>query len=262
MDRIHGFSNFRSSIVTDNNQSMALIRIQKFIAEAGIASRRKAEELILEGRVIVNGKPATIGMKIDPHRDHVRIDGRLIKKTEKKVYIIFNKPRRVITSLTDPQGRDTVMNYLNGVKERVYPVGRLDYDSEGLLLLTNDGELAYSILHPSRQIPKTYLVKVHGIISDNDIKRLEGGVMLNDGITAPAKVRILKETENNTWLEITIYEGRKRQLRRMLEKIGHPVMRLRRIAIDGIKLSNLKPGQWRYLTHDELKRLKEYISPE
>ncbi len=241
---------------------MALIRIQKFIAQAGIASRRKAEELILEGRVIVNGKLATIGMKLDPERDHVRVDGRMIKRVEKKVYIIFNKPRRVITSLTDPWGRDTVMSYLIGVKEKVYPVGRLDYDSEGLLLLTNDGELAHSILHPSRHIPKTYIVKVHGIISDNDIKRLEQGVMLNDGITAPAKVKRLRETENNTWLEITIYEGRKRQLRRMLEKLGHPVMRLRRIAIDGIKLGNLKSGQWRYLTHDELRRLKDYISSE
>lgn len=233
------------------------IRIQKILANAGIASRRKAEELIIDGRITVNGKIAVIGMKADPERDYIKLDGRLISKPEPKVYYMFNKPADVVTSLSDPEGRPTVGDYLKGIKYRVFPVGRLDYDSEGLLLITNDGDFANSLLHPSKKIPKTYVVKVKDIIDDNKLQILRRGVRLEDGLTAPAKVKRLRQTDNNSWIEITIYEGRKRQIRRMLEKVGHPVIKLRRIAIGSLKLGDLKTGQMRRLTNEEVKSLKE-----
>jgi len=231
-------------------------RIQKIIAQVGISSRRKAEELIKESRVTVNGKIAVLGMKADIERDHIKIDGRLLTKTEPKAYLMFNKPVGVITSLYDSEGRPTIRDFLKGVKCRVFPVGRLDYDSEGLLLLTNDGDFAHSILHPSKKISKTYVVKVKGIIKSEDIERLRIGIRLEDGMTLPAKVRKIRETENNSWIEITIYEGRKRQIRRMLEKIGHQVIRLKRIAIDGVKLGDLGIGKIRRLTREEIDKLK------
>jgi 23S rRNA pseudouridine2605 synthase len=234
-------------------------RLQKILAEMGIASRRKAEELILEGRVTVNGKPAVLGMKADPSRDHIKLDGKLLTKPEPKVYLMFNKPRSVVTTLYDPEGRPTVKDYLKGVKYRVYPVGRLDFDSEGLLLLTNDGEFAHQVLHPSKKIPKTYLVKVKGILEDKEIKKLERGIKLEDGITAPAKIKKVRKAQNNSWLEITIHEGKKRQIRRMLERVGHPVIRLKRIRINGLELGDLKPGEFRYLSSDEVKKLKYTI---
>ncbi len=230
-------------------------RIQKIIAEMGIASRRKAEELIIEGRVKVNGKVAVIGMKADPLRDHVKVDGKLLAQPEKKVYYIFNKPRGVVTSMSDPEGRPTVNDFLRGIKQRVYPVGRLDYDSEGMLILTNDGELAYAILHPSKKIPKTYLVKAKGVLEDADIEKLAKGMKLDGVMTAPAKVRRLRKTENNSWLEMTIYEGRKRQIRKMLERVGHPVIRLMRVRINGLEMGELSPGAFRRLTQEELTKL-------
>jgi len=246
------------------NQIMLLFipmeRLQKILAEAGIASRRKAEEMIREGRVTVNGKVAEIGMKADPEVDYIKVDGRLISgpglRGPKSVYLIFNKPRGVVTTLFDPEGRPTVKDFLKGVKYRVYPVGRLDYDSEGMLLLTNDGDFANAILHPSRMIPKTYLVKVKGIIENDDIEKLRRGVRLEDGMTMPANVKIVRRLDNNSWLEITIYEGRKRQVRRMLERVGHPVIRLKRIGIDGLRLGDLKSGKFRYLTPEELRMIK------
>lgn len=234
-------------------------RLQKIIAEMGIASRRKAEELIVEGRVTVNGKVALIGMKADPLKDHIKVDGRLLASAEKKVYFILNKPRGVMTSLGDPQGRPTVLDFLRDIKQRVFPVGRLDYDSEGLLLLTNDGELAHAILHPSKKIPKTYLVKVKGVLEEEDLERLRTGIRLDRGLTAPAKVKPMRKTENNSWLEMTIHEGKKRQIRRMLEKVGHPVMRLMRIRIDGIEMGRLEPGKHRRLTLQELARIKREL---
>ncbi len=230
-------------------------RLQKIIAEMGIASRRKAEELILEGRVTVNGRAAVIGMKADPLRDHIKVNGKLLTQPEKKVYYIFNKPRGVVTSMSDPQGRPTVNDFLGGIKQRVYPVGRLDYDSEGMLILTNDGELAYAILHPSKKIPKTYLVKVKGVLEDADIEKLSRGIKLDGVMTAPAKVKRLRKTENNSWLEMTIYEGRKRQIRRMLERVGHPVIRLLRVRINGLEMGELGPGAFRRLTQEEIKKI-------
>ncbi|MDI6728222.1 MAG: pseudouridine synthase [Thermodesulfovibrionales bacterium] len=234
-------------------------RIQKILAQMGIASRRKAEELIIEGRVTVNGKIATIGMKADLAKDHIKVDGRLLVKPEPKIYLVFNKPVGVVTSLSDPEGRPTIKDFLKGIKYRVFPVGRLDYDSEGLLLITNDGDFAHSLLHPSKKIPKTYVVKVKGIIDEDAMERLRRGVRLEDGLTAPAKVKKVRLSESNSWVEVTIYEGRKRQVRRMLEKVGYPVIKLRRIAIGGLKLGNLRPGEMRRLTQEEIKRLMEVL---
>jgi 23S rRNA pseudouridine2605 synthase len=234
-------------------------RLQKILSEMGIASRRKAEELILEGRVFVNGRIAGLGMKADPSKDHIKVDGKLIIRPEPKVYIIFNKPRNVVTSLHDPEGRPTVKDFLKGIKYRVYPVGRLDYDSEGLLLLTNDGDFAHAVLHPSKKISKTYLIKVKGIPEDADVEKLKTGVKLEDGVTAPAKAKKIRMTENNAWLEMTIHEGRKRQIRRMLERIGHPVLKLKRIRINSIGMGKLETGGHRYLTPEEVNKIKREV---
>lgn len=234
-------------------------RLQKILSEMGIASRRKAEALILEGRVTVNGQVATLGMKADPLKDHIKVDGKLLTKIEPKVYLIFNKPKNVLTSLYDPWGRPTVKDFLKGIKNRVFPVGRLDFDSEGLILLTNDGELAHAMLHPSKAVPKTYLVKVKGIIEEEAIKKLQSGIKLEEGTTAPAIVKQIKKTDNNSWIEITIYEGKKRQIRRMLKKIGHMVLKLKRIRINGINLGNLKVGTFRYLNPKEVEKIRREI---
>src|SRR4030043_617885 len=186
-------------------------RLQKILSEIGITSRRKAEELISEGRGIVNGKVAIAGMKADIIRDYIKVDGKLVSglgKETRKVYIMINKPRGVVTTLSDPEGRLTVKDFLKGIKYRVFPVGRLDYDSEGLLLLTNDGDFAHAVLHPSKKIPKTYLVKVKGSFEEEDMRKIQKGIKLADGGTAPAKVKGVRKAENNSWLEITIYEGK------------------------------------------------------
>ncbi|HEX8947391.1 MAG TPA: pseudouridine synthase [Dissulfurispiraceae bacterium] len=232
-------------------------RIQKIMAQMGLASRRKAEELIAEGRVTVNGRTAILGMKADPGKDHIKVDGKLLVRPEPKVYFMFNKPKGVVTSLSDPEGRPTVKDFFKGIKYRVFPVGRLDYDSEGMLLLTNDGDFAQSILHPSKEIPKTYLVKVKGVIGDDEIKKLRQGVRIEDGLTAPAKAKRIRQSESNSWLEMTIYEGRKRQIRRMLEKVGYPVIKLKRVGIDGLKLRDLESGAFRALTPDELRLVRQ-----
>lgn len=235
-------------------------RLQKILSELGISSRRKAEELISEGRVTVNGRTAAIGMKADPEADYIKVDGRLVagpsKKSTRKVYLMFHKPRAIMTTLSDPEGRPTVKDFLGDVKERVFPVGRLDYDSEGLLLLTNDGDLAHAVLHPSGKIPKTYLVKVKDIMDEKSLEKLRRGVLLEDGLTMPAKVRKIRESEQNSWVEMTIHEGKSRQVRRMLERVGHPVLRLRRISINGLRLGNLKPGEMRHLTPEEIQLLR------
>jgi 23S rRNA pseudouridine2605 synthase len=235
-------------------------RLQKILSEIGIASRRRAEELIIEGRVTINGRIAALGMKADPERDHIKLDGKLIARPEPKVYLMLNKPKGVVTSLHDPEGRPTVKDCLKGVKYRVFPVGRLDYDSEGLLLLTNDGDFAQAILHPSKKIPKSYLVKVKGTPEEDEIKKLRSGIRLEDGVTAPAKLQKVRSTENNTWLEITIHEGRKRQIRRMLEQTGHPVLKLKRTRINGIELGNLKSGEYRYLKPEEVAKMKKEVA--
>ena len=232
-------------------------RLQKIIAKCGIASRRKAEEMIMEGLVKVNGVKAEIGMKADLSRDHIKVNGKLINKVEPKVYLIFNKPPQCITAMIDPEKRSTVKDYLQRVKTQVFPVGRLDYNSEGLLIITNDGDLTNAILHPRNKIPKTYRVKVNEIPDESDIAKLEKGIRLDDGITKPAKVRIVEKLKANSWLDITIHEGKKRQVRRMFDRIGHSVIKLIRIRINGLHLTGLKPGEFRYLTTEEVEKLKK-----
>lgn len=235
-------------------------RLQKIIAEMGLASRRKAEEFILEGRVTVNGKVATIGMKADTLKDHIKVDGKLLFKPEKKVYFIFNKPRGVVTSMSDPEGRPTVHDFLKGIKQRVYPVGRLDFDSEGMLLVTNDGEFAHAVLHPSKKIPKTYLVKIKGMIDDESIEKLRKGIRLDRTVTAPAKVKRSRKIESNSWIEMVIYEGKKRQIRRMLERVGHSVIRLMRIRINGLEMGALRPGECRQISFEEMRILEKELN--
>lgn len=235
-------------------------RLQKIMSRCGISSRRKAEEMIMDGLVTVNGVTATIGTKADINNDHIKVRGKLINKVESMVYLAFNKPVNCLTSMSEAEKRPMVMDYLKRVKARVFPVGRLDYHSEGLLLLTNDGDLANAILHPKKKVPKTYMVKVDGVLDDNDILKLEKGIRLDDGMTAPAKVkRLQKRTKSNSWIEMTIYEGRKRQIRRMLERVRHPVIKLIRTRINGIELGGLAPGKYRYLSVDELAKLKREV---
>jgi 23S rRNA pseudouridine2605 synthase len=235
-------------------------RLQKIIAEMGIASRRKAEGLIMEGRVKVNGKTAVIGMKADTEADHIKVDGKLLVSPERKVYFIFNKPRGVVTSLSDPEGRPTVHDFLRGIKQRVFPIGRLDFDSEGMLILTNDGEFAHSILHPSKKIAKTYLVKIKGILTEEEINKLRTGIRLDRTVTAPAKVKRLRKAEHNSWIEMTISEGKKRQIRRMMERVGHHVIRLMRVSIGGLEMGPLKPGTYRRLTASEIEKMRAKIA--
>lgn len=231
--------------------------MQKFLAMAGIASRRASEKLILEGRVQVNGKTVReLGVKVNPDVDEVRVDGEICRLKKKPIYILLNKPKGVLTTVKDPFGRPTIMDLLKGVKDRVFPVGRLDKDTEGLLIITNDGELSYKLTHPKYEIEKTYIAKVLGVPDERDIKKLKHGIVLDDGKTAPARVRVLKKGANFAVLEIIIHEGRKRQVRRMCEAIGHPVLSLRRTRIGRLTLRGLPPGCWRYMTEDEIRYLK------
>ncbi len=233
-------------------------RVQKIIAAAGIASRRAAEQLILDGRVKVNGAVVTeLGTKADPDRDHIKVDGKLVNPRQPKTYVMLNKPVGYVTTMSDPEGRPVVADLLQGVKVRVYPVGRLDYDTEGLLLLTNDGDFAHLVTHPRHELPKTYLVKVKGVMEDRDVESLERGVFLKDGKTAPARVRRLRKEEANSWVEITIHEGRKRQVRRMIDHTGKSVIKLKRTGIGSLGLGDLPLGSYRHLTADEMKKLKE-----
>ena len=239
---------------------MEPIRLQRIIAMAGITSRRKAEKLIVEGRVRVNGKVVTeLGVKADPFKDRIEVDGKRIVP-QKLVYYVFYKPRRVVTTLHDPIGRRTVIDYFKGVKERIFPVGRLDYNTSGVLLLTNDGELTYKLLHPKARIPKTYIAKLKGKVPIEKLDMLRNGVELEDGKTAPCELFIVKQTPKYTTIQITIYEGRNRQIHRMAQAIGHPVLKLTRISFAGIKAQGLRPGQWRPLTEKELIKLKKLTS--
>ena len=233
-------------------------RIQKIMAAAGIASRRAAEEIILEGRVRVNGAVVTeLGAKADPDKDHIKVDGKLINPKQPKTYLMLNKPAGCVTTMFDPEGRPTVTSLLKGVKTRVYPVGRLDYDTEGLLLLTNDGDFAFRITHPSHELPKTYHVKIKGVLEDRQIANLEEGVFLKDGKTAPARVKKLRKEEANSWVEITIHEGRKRQVRRMIDHTGRSVIKLKRVRVGNLGLGDLPLGSFRHLTLEEVKALTD-----
>ena len=231
------------------------IRLQKYLAQCGIASRRKAEEYIRNGRVRVNGQVVTqMGVKVSP-KARVEVDGKPVKPEKKKVYILLHKPKGYVTTVSDPEGRQTVLDLVQEVKERVYPVGRLDYDSSGLLLLTNDGDFANLLMHPKHEILKVYIVTVKGKPSEKAIEKLRNGIRIDNYITAPAFVKVLNIYENKTKLEITIHEGRNRQIRKMCEKIGHPVIRLKRVAFGKLELCSLKPGEWRFLTEKEVKQL-------
>lgn len=232
-------------------------RLQKILAGAGVASRRKCEELILSGKVQVNGETVTeLGTKADPEVDEITVDGKSVG-VEKKMYLVFNKPKGVITSASDPQGRKIVTDYLKGIDERLYPVGRLDYDTEGLLLLTNDGHFAHLLTHPKHHVPKTYHATVKGVPHGLELDKLKKGIMLEDGMTAPAEVEyqdIDSEGKEST-ISITIHEGRNRQVRRMFEAINHPVMKLKRISFGELFLGNLKRGSYRHLTKEEIEGL-------
>ena len=232
-------------------------RLQKILSQAGIASRRASEKLMLEGRVSVNGATITeLGTKADLSRDDIRVDGRRIKAPERHRYLLLNKPRGYVTTRSDPQKRATVLDLLRGVREYVYPVGRLDYDSEGLLILTNDGDLAARLTHPRHGVPRVYEARVLGEPDAHDIGRLAKGVPVDGRRTSPAEVVALGPGH----LRITVREGRNRQVRKMCEAIGHPVDALRRVAIGPIRDPKLKPGQWRELTDQEVARLRRAVS--
>ncbi len=234
------------------------MRLQKYLAQAGIASRRASEKLILQGRIKVNGITIKeLGTKVNPESDIIEVDGKICRIKQDYVYILLNKPKGILTSVKDPFGRPTVLELLKGVKDRVFPVGRLDKDTEGLVLLTNDGELAYKITHPKFKVFKTYIAHVQGIVKDKDIQALKNGIILEDGMTSPAKVEIIKFFDNSTVLQLKIYEGRKRQIRRMCAAIGHPIINLKRIEIGNLSLNGLKVGQWRYLNREEINYIKK-----
>ena len=233
-------------------------RLQKIISAAGVTSRRAAEQLILDGRVRVNGKVVTeLGSKADADKDHIKVDGKLINPEQPKTYLLLNKPVGYVTTMSDPEGRPIVQDLLKGIRVRVYPVGRLDYNTEGLLLLTNDGDFAHLITHPKHELPKTYLVKIKGVLSDEAVHRLESGIFLQDGKTAPARVKRLRKEEANSWVEITIHEGKKRQVRRMIDHTGNSVIRLKRVRVGNLPLGNIPQGAYRHLTGAEVKALKE-----
>ncbi|MFN2443677.1 MAG: pseudouridine synthase [Thermoanaerobaculia bacterium] len=247
---------------------MADERLQKIIARAGLASRREAEEMILAGRIRLNGKVVTeLGTKADPDRDHIKLDGKLITRSEEPRYILLYKPKEVMTTVDDPEGRKTVMDLLRGVRERVFPVGRLDYHSEGLIVLTNDGELAYKLSHPSHGTIKTYHVKVRGVPSDKIIEKLARGIVLDGKRTRPAEFERLRTTgtgreEGNSWFVIRLQEGRTQQIRRMFQVVGHPVSKLKRVAIGSLQDGSLQPGQWRPLEPFEIRLLLKDEKPK
>jgi len=236
------------------------MRLNKYIASCGVASRRGADALIAQGRVTVNGKAVdTVGMDINPETDTVAVDGTLLSIADKKIYIMLNKPAGVLSTCRDDRGRKTVLDLVGDVGVRLFPVGRLDYDTKGLLLLTNDGDFTYRCTHPRHEVNKTYVAVVHGLLEDHAIRRLENGVVLDGVKTAPAVINVVHREGRETRLEITIHEGRNRQVRRMFETVGCHVMALKRIAFGSLKLGNLPEGSWRYLTEQELKSIYKQI---
>lgn len=235
-------------------------RLQKIMAHAGIGSRRACEEIISEGRVRVNGQKAILGQKVNPQTDKIFIDDKPMGTIEKRRYIILNKPFGYITTVKDQFGRKDILDLVPSISERIYPVGRLDFDSEGLVFLTNDGALAHKIMHPSFEVPKTYLVELNDKITMDAVYRLRTGVILEDGRTAPANVEVLKSLKGASQLRLTIIEGRNRQVRRMCAKVGHQVNKLTRISIGPLNLGDLPLGKYRNLTQDELKSLKQVVN--
>jgi len=237
-------------------------RLQKIIAHAGVSSRREAEAMIREGRVTLNGRVVTeLGTRADPDRDHIKVDGKLITKAEPHRYILLYKPKEVMTTVEDPQGRRTVIDLVRGIRERIYPVGRLDFHSEGLVLLTNDGELAFKVSHPTHGSVKTYSVKVRGVPEERLVDKLRRGITIDGKRTLPCDIERMRTTgkrddEGNSWFEVKLREGRTQQIRKMFQAVGHPVSKLRRVAIGPISDPKLTPGVWRELTRHEVKMLE------
>jgi pseudouridine synthase len=232
-------------------------RIQKIIAQAGIASRRKAEEIVLEGRVRVNGKVVTeLGFKADPTADRIEVDGKPIEG-EPLITILMNKPRGVVSTAKDPEGRPTVMDFVKDIDARIFPVGRLDFATSGALLLTNDGRLSFALTHPKHKVEKIYLVKIEGKVEEAVLKRWREGVELDDGITQPAEVFKSEEDDNFTWLQVTLREGRNRQIRRMAEVCGLNVKKLKRISFAGLTIEGIRVGEYRPVSALEIRKLKE-----
>jgi 23S rRNA pseudouridine2605 synthase len=239
---------------------MAEERLQKILSQAGVASRRQAERIMAEGRVMVNGTVVTeLGSKADIERDHIKVDGRLIHAPKHQVYLALWKPNGTVTTVSDPEGRPTVMDLLHGVKERVYPVGRLDYHSEGLLLLTNDGDLANAIMSAATHLPKTYLVKSNGPLTKDQEQKFRDGVPLSGRRTLPAGLKLLRDAVN-PWYEIRLVEGRNNQIRMMFKHFGRLVEKLRRVRIGPLELGSLKPGEFRHLTVEEVAKLKRAVA--
>ncbi len=234
-------------------------RLSRLIAAAGVASRRKCEELIRAGRVRVDGEVVTnVGAKADPARARIEVDGKPIA-VEPPVYILLNKPRGPLSAVTDDRGRETVVGLVKGVKARLYPVGRLDGDTEGLLLLTNDGDLTYRLTHPRYQVDKVYQAEVKGVPDRSALERLRRGVMLSDGPSRAVRVRLLGRGKEGARVELTLHSGRKREVKRLLKAVGHPVARLRRVRVGPLTLGGLTPGQWRRLSEEEVSRLWAYV---
>ncbi|MBR4015691.1 MAG: rRNA pseudouridine synthase [Anaerotignum sp.] len=233
-------------------------RLQKFLAEAGVASRRKAEELIVAGKIKVNGKTVTeLGTKIDPRKDEITYLGKKISTKETKhIYIMLHKPEGYVTTAKEQFGRPAVLDLIKGVEERIFPVGRLDYDTSGLLLLTNDGDLTYKLTHPKHDVDKTYIARIYGTPTEMDLQKFRRGVFVDGKRTKPAKIQILEKGERICTVEIIIHEGRNRQVRKMCEAIKHPVAQLKRVATGDLKLGDLPKGKFRHLTEKEVKYLK------
>lgn len=239
--------------MSKSNQNLS-IRLQKVIADCGVTSRRKAEGLILDGRVTVNDKLVTeLGTKVNPHTDTIAVDGVALELAAvDKVYIVMNKPRAYITTLSDPEGRPTVMELIYGVKQRIFPVGRLDYLSEGLLILTNDGDLANMIMHPKYEVEKVYEVKVFGHVNEALLSKIKRGVMTEDGLLKPKSVRVIEQLPNKTWLEFRLNEGKNREIRKICDAVELTVDKLRRVAIEGLNIQSLPVGQYMFTTRKEL----------
>jgi 23S rRNA pseudouridine2605 synthase len=240
---------------------LALERIQKILAKTGIASRREAERMVISGRVSINGRVVkTLGFKADLSKDHIKVDGKRIKDVEPKIILLLNKPRGYLSTVKDPRGRPTVMDLLKNVKWRIYPIGRLDFDAEGLLLLTNDGDLAHLLSHPRFSIPKTYWVKVAGVPEEKKLARLKRGVLLEDGEAKAVSCNLIRQREKNSWIRVVVTEGRNRLVKRMFSAIGHSVLKLKRIEYGPVQLGGISFGQFRYLTPEEVERLKRLMA--
>jgi 23S rRNA pseudouridine2605 synthase len=237
---------------------MSLERIQKVLAKAGIASRRDAEKMILEGRVRVNGRVVDVlGQKVDPSKDYIKVDGKRIVRSESNVTLLLNKPRNYLSTVEDPQHRPTVIDLCKGVRQRVYPVGRLDFDAEGLVILTNDGELANILTHPKYEMPRTYLAKVIGVPEEKDLNRLKRGIRLEDGRAKAVSCHVFSEKEKHSWVRVVVAEGRNHLVKRMFSAIGHPVLKLKRVGFGPLQLERLPIGQFRYLTPEEVEMIKK-----